>query len=307
MGWTPAATGPQVVRPDDPRWPPLWREMSDAPTSVTVTGNVEVLPGAGLAIVGTRRPTARGLAVAETLAYALAASGWMIVSGLARGIDGAAHRGALRAGGATIAVMGTGWDLTYPPLHRPLRRQLEESGCCLTELPAGAPPLRHHFPERNRLIAGLAEGVIVVEAPERSGALVTARLALELGREVFAVPGPVDCPQSRGCHRLLRQGATLVEGPADVLAVLAPPASVLDEAAAGSAAASPLTLPPPGTAARWIWERLDLEGVSGQDLRRRWRGEAAALDDGLLRLEVAGLVRRLPGGRLARSIWLHDA
>ena len=277
--------------------------MKDPPAAVTVMGQPQHLAASCLAIVGTRQATARGLAVAEGLARALVGAGWVIVSGMARGIDAAAHRGALRGNGATVAIMGTGSDLTYPAGHRRLRTQIEARGCTVTEYPRGTPPRRYNFPQRNRLIAGMVEGVIVVEAPVRSGALLTAYLALDLCREVFAVPGPVDSLNSRGCHRLLREGATLVESPEDVHQVLAPPRSVKCAGQSpGSLAHLPL-VPTTGSAARWIWDRLDLEGLPLDKLRGRWAGDEASWAEGLVALEMAGLTLRLPGGRLARRIW----
>jgi DNA processing protein len=277
--------------------------MDDAPKAITVTGQPEHLRRQALAIVGTRRATPRGLAIAEGLASALARAGWVVVSGLAYGIDGAAHRGALAAEGPTVAVMGTGIDLTYPTRHHNLRRQLENQGCAVSELAAGSPPLRQHFPQRNRLIAGLVEGVIVVEAPRHSGALLTAYLALDLCREVFAVPGPIDLDQSRGCHHLLKEGATLVECLADIHQVLAPPVARDQSERARASLPHHVPLPVPGSAARWLWDRLDLEGVSQLHLRRRWSGSDAAWAEGIAALEMAGLLRRVPGGRLARRIW----
>ncbi len=288
----------RLSRGDD-FWPPLWREMDDPPAGITVAGQVAALIRPALAIVGTRAATPRGLAVAEGLARDLAAAGWVIVSGLARGIDGAAHRGALAAGGVTVAIMGTGIDRTFPAGHAGLRRRIETQGCVLSELPDGAPPLRYHFPRRNRLIAGLAQGVVVVEAPLRSGALLTAYLALDLCREVFAVPGPVDRLESRGCHHLLKQGATLVEEIEDVHRVLAPPSC----GAGSTAVPADPPLPVPGSAARWIWDRLDLEGSGLEELRSRWAGGPEVWAEGLVALEMAGLIRRLPGGVIARRIW----
>jgi len=267
------------------------------------TGQAEPLGRRAIALVGTRRATRRGLTIAEELAAALARAGWVIVSGMARGIDAAAHQGALRAGGCTVAILGTGIDRTYPAEHRRLRRRIEQQGCALAEQPPGSLPLKHHFPQRNRLIAGLAEGVIVVDAPERSGALLTAYLALDYGREVFAVPGPVDVPQSRGCHHLLKEGAALVEEVADVHRVLAPPQPAGDETAAREGGTGGPPLPAPGSAARWIFDRLDLEGTAREELDRRWTGTGAALAEGLVALEMAGLIRRLPGRKLARKIW----
>jgi DNA processing protein len=167
--------------------------------------------------VGARRCTAYGRRLARRFGAALARGGAVVVGGLARGIDSAAHRGALEAGGATIAVLGSGLDRVYPPEHDGLAAAIAEEGAVISEFPLGAPPRRHHFPRRNRIIAGLAYGVVVVEAALRSGSLITAMLALEAGREVFALPGPVDSDLSRGTHRLLREGASLVEEPAEIL------------------------------------------------------------------------------------------
>ncbi|HOX26286.1 MAG TPA: DNA-processing protein DprA [Candidatus Krumholzibacteria bacterium] len=291
-------TEPAWIRLDagDAAWPAGWRDLDDAPDAVLVTGRPEVLAQPALAIVGTRRATPRGLAVARRLAGELAAGGWTIASGLALGIDGEAHRGALETGGTTVAVMATGPDRTYPTQHRQLRERIEQAGCAVTETPAGGGAGgRWLFPRRNRLIAALASGVIVVEAPRQSGALVTAHLAADLGRTVWAVPGPVDAPESEGCHDLLRDGALLCAGAADIAPVLPPPLGV--------AALPPRAVPVAGSAARWILDRLDLDGVDQADLLDRWPGTAAMWHEGLLALELAGLIRRLPGGRLAPRIW----
>lgn len=259
-----------------------------------------------IGIVGTRRATVRGLAVARKIAADLSVLGWTIVSGLALGIDGAAHRGALEAGGCSVGVMATGCDHTYPAAHRRLREQLDERGCCLTEYPAGVGPRPYHFPRRNRLIAGLVQGLIVVEAPIRSGAMLTAYLALDYNREVFAVPGPVDLKTSHGCHKLLREGAQLVEGVADLTNVLGLPV-VADDPVEGVKPGSlhkSSSVPNQGSGARWILDRLDLEGVSRDRLRDRWPGNEDGWQEGMLALEMACLIRRLPGGRLARTIWL---
>jgi DNA processing protein len=255
-------------------------------------------------MVGTRRATARGLAVARAIAAELAAHGWVIVSGLALGIDGEAHRGALAVQGRSVGVMATGSDRMYPSAHRNLRRRLEVNGCTLTEFEPGTPPLKHHFPRRNRLIAGLARGVIVVEAPRKSGAMLTAMLALDYNREVFAVPGPVDLETSRGCHHLLREGAHLLESVADVTRVLGRPSS-REESNKDPLREMKAEIPQPipGSAAGWIMDRIDLEGVSRDRLRERWPGAEDSWQEGLLALELAGLIRRLPGGRLARRIW----
>lgn len=275
--------------------------MPDPPEILHIQGDKAWLNRPALAIVGTRRASNRGLAVAEGLARALSLRGWVIVSGLARGVDAAAHRGALSAGGGTVAVMATGPDLIYPRSHSGLHRDVVAQGCSITEHLPGTPPLKHHFPHRNRLIAALARAVIVVEAPLRSGAMHTARVALDYDREVFAVPGPIDLDNSRGCHRLLRDGAHLIESSDDVARILGDP-----EPQTGSRAGDLFKgalEPAPQSSARWIMDRLDLEGVKRDELRLRWPGNEETWIEGLTALELAGLIRRLPGGRIARRIW----
>ncbi len=293
-----------TIKPGHPQWPRLWEQINDPPDEIRVRGSLAVLNEPSIAIVGTRRASARGLAVARGLAAELASRGWVIVSGLALGIDGEAHRGALSVMGRSVGVMATGSDRVYPSAHRSLKNELEHNGCTLTEFPPGTPPLKYHFPQRNRLIVGLALGVIVVEAPRKSGAMLTANLAVDYNREVFAVPGPVDLDTSRGCHHLLREGAHLVESIDDVTRVLGlPPRRPEMDPPRDIPSVAELPEPQSGSAARWIMDRLDLEGVFRDWLRERWPGTEEAWQEGLLALELAGLIRRLPGGRLARRIW----
>jgi DNA processing protein len=263
-----------------------------------------------LAVVGSRNPTAQGRSLARDMARALADAGLCIVSGLAQGVDAAAHEGALdaaRATGtgwqaATIAVVGTGLDQVYPPSHAALAGRIAGQGMIVSEYPLGSPPLAAHFPQRNRIIAGLSQGTLVVEAALRSGSLITARLAAEQGREVFAIPGSIHAPQSRGCHALLRQGAKLVETVQDVLDELQGVAAPVLTAAARPAPAIGI---PPATQ-----ERDPLLRVLGQDplsldgLMDRTGMDAASLQARLLELELDGQVQRLPGGlyqRLGRA------
>ena len=288
------------LEPVHPCWPPLWREIPDPPVTLEGRGRVACLIRPALAIVGTRLATPRGLAVARRLAGELATVGWVIVSGLARGIDAAAHEGALAAGGETVAFVAHGLDRTYPPQHARLRARIEAQGCVATELPRGARPEPGHFPLRNRLVAGMVRGVVVVEAPLKSGAMITARLSLEYNREVMAVPGPVEARQSRGCHELIRQGAVLVTSTADVLDLLLPPGPPLGEPVPG---AEPGAAVPGGGAVSWLWERIDLDGIPLAELQARWRGASGVLSEALLTLELARLIRRLPGGRVARRVW----
>ncbi|MBI1734786.1 MAG: DNA-protecting protein DprA [Candidatus Rokubacteria bacterium] len=204
------------LAPSYPAYPPLLAAVA-RPPDLYVRGRVTTDDALAIAIVGSRKATPYGLATAEQLAGDLAARGVTIVSGLARGIDAAAHRGALAAGGRTIAVLGCGIDIVYPPEHAPLAREIEQQGAVVSQFAPGTPPLRQHFPMRNAVIAGLSLGVVVVEAAERSGALITARLAGDLGREVYAVPGRVSSAQSRGAHGLLQDGAKLVGEWTDVV------------------------------------------------------------------------------------------
>lgn len=206
----------------DPDYPDLLRQIHDPPPILYLKGTLLPEDAAAVAIVGTRSASPYGLETARRLAMDLARCGITVVSGLAEGIDAAGHEGALEAGGRTIAVVGHGLDHLYPPQHRKLAQRIAENGCLLSEFPMEAEPRPWHFPQRNRVIAGISLGVIVVEAPFKSGALITARLALEQGREVFAVPGPVSSERSRGTHALLRDGARLVESVQDVLEELAP-------------------------------------------------------------------------------------
>ena len=280
-------------------WPEGWLSAGPEPKEMWGTGNPGVLHRMSIAIVGTRRPSPRGEAVAKRLAHGLARAGWAIISGMARGIDAAAHQGALDADGVTVAVMGTGIDRTYPAAHMGLRRSIEAKGCVVTELEAGSPPLPFHFPRRNRLVSSLARAVIVVEAPIKSGAMLTAYQALDQGREVFAVPGPVDCAQTRGCHKLLREGAHLCEGLDDLHQVLAKPPNGED-----SGSPQGIPLPVPGSPARWIWDRLDLTGLRLSELRHRWNGTDAIWREGLLALEMSGLIQRLPGEKVIRKVWI---
>jgi DNA processing protein len=218
-----AATGVLAMRRlerEDAEYPAPLREIPDAPEMLHVRGGLVRDDALAVALVGSRQATPYGVGVAEDLAAGLASHGVTVVSGFARGIDSAAHRGALRAGGRTIAVLGCGVDVIYPPENRRLAEDIARRGALVSQFAPGTRPLAHHFPIRNRVIAGLTIGVVVVEAAERSGALITARLAAELGREVMAVPGRVTSAQSRGAHALIKDGAALVEDVKDVIEAL---------------------------------------------------------------------------------------
>jgi DNA processing protein len=214
--------GVRLMTIELPDYPRALTTIPDAPGVLYVRGDVLPVDRLALAVVGTRHGTNYGLRAADRLAGAMARAGYTIVSGLARGIDAAAHRAALTAGGRTLAVLGSGVLNIYPPEHGKLAEEIIARGALLSEVPPLAPPLGHAFPQRNRIITALALGVLVVEAGEHSGALISARHAMEQGREVFAVPGPIDSPQSRGCHQLIRDGAKLVERVEDILEELGP-------------------------------------------------------------------------------------
>ena len=216
-----ATSGARLLRRGDVYWPAQLSALADAPPLLFALGNVELLRKPQLAIVGSRHPTAAGRSLAAKFASELAAAGFVITSGLARGIDAAAHESALAAGGTTIAVCGTGLDICYPAQHRTLFDRIARNGLVVSEFPPGTPPRAPHFPQRNRIISGLARGVVVVEAAAGSGSLITARHALAQGREVFAVPGSPLNPLAAGCLELLREGATLVRDAADMLPEIA--------------------------------------------------------------------------------------
>lgn len=284
----------------DPRYPPRLAAIPDPPPVLYLRGDPEVLQYPALAIVGTRHPTPAGQEIAHDFARHLAASGLVIVSGLAVGIDGAAHSGALAGGGLTVAAAGTGVDRIYPARHQELARRIAVEGALLSELPVGTRPSRSAFPRRNRILAGLCVGTLVVEAAVRSGSLITARLALEQDREVFAIPGSIHNPVARGCHRLIRQGAKLVETADDVLEELAP---LIGQHLA--AATAPEREPEAEKADDPEYARLlaclDWEPRGVDDLAARTGLAAGDLASMLLRLELEGRVRAAPGGLYQRA------
>ena len=212
-----SAPGNKIVTLADSAYPPALLTMPDPPPLLYIKGRLDLLQTRAVAIVGSRSATPQGIDDARRFAQALSEAGLVIVSGLALGIDGAAHRGGLSGPGGTIAVIGTGADLVYPPLHHALAHEIALNGTIVSEWPLGTPARPANFPQRNRLIAGLASGVLIVEAATRSGSLITARLANEMGRDVFAIPGSIHAPLSRGCHRMIKQGAKLAETPEDIL------------------------------------------------------------------------------------------
>ena len=270
----------------DPEYPRALLEIPDPPTLLYVRGRLDLLNRPSLAIVGSRNPTPQGVHNAERFAAALADAGLLIISGLALGIDAAAHRGALSASAETLALIGTGIDRVYPARNRELALEIGNHGSIVSEFPIGTPVTGANFPRRNRLISGMSSGVLVVEAAIASGSLITARLAGEQGREVLAIPGSIHSPQSRGCHQLIKQGAKLVESAQDVLEelrlIVAPKA-----APAGADASS----------ADALLAAMGFDPCGVDELAARTGLTADSLSVMLLHLELAGRVASLPGGR----------
>ncbi|CAL92715.1 DNA-processing protein DprA [Azoarcus olearius] len=295
--------GNHILTLADADYPPALLEISDPPALLYLKGEPALLQRPALAVVGARSATANGEANAAAFARALGEAGLVIVSGLAAGIDAAAHRGALAASGGagTVAVIGTGPDRIYPASNAELARQIAQAGAILSEFPLGAPALRHHFPRRNRLIAGLSLGVLVVEAAVGSGSLITARLATETGREVFAIPGSIHSPLARGCHRLIRDGAKLVETAEDVLEELrgrfSPAQHAPSTAAAGPDSAPP---PPADPAAALVLALIGHEPVDIELLVQRSGLTVDALYAILLPMELDGRIGRCAGSRFQR-------
>ncbi len=294
----------------EPDYPAALAAADDAPPIFALRGHAHLLQRPAVALVGARNASANGRTLARRIAGALAEAGYLVVSGFARGIDTAAHEGALAApdpggwdhSGATLAVLAGGVDVIYPPENAALYERLLAQGALLSEMPPGSEPQGRHFPRRNRIIAGLALGVLVVEAAQRSGSLHTARLAADYGREVMAVPGsPLD-PRAQGCNRLLRQGATLIESAEDVLEALAgstPPAA---EPFQPSFEFAPMTMPSPEEQAQAtdiVMELLSPTAVSVDELIRQCQLSAALVGTVLLELELAGRLERHPGNRVA--------
>jgi DNA processing protein len=306
-----ALPGNALVTLADPAYPPRLLTMPDPPPLLYLKGRLELLHARSVAVVGSRSATPQALEDARRFARTLAQAGLAVVSGLALGVDGAAHEGALAERGGTVAVIGTGADLVYPAAHHALARQIAAQGAIVTEWPLGTPARSANFPQRNRVISALVEGVIVVEAAMRSGSLITARLANEMGRDVFALPGSIHAPLSRGCHRLIKEGAQLVETPEEVLEALgfAQPAKPVRRPRAKEAQNPMQTLPlahatpraPLEPQAKTLLAALGHAPATLEILAQRTDMPEALLQATLLRLELAGHVSALPGGRYTRA------
>ncbi len=292
-----AQPGNHLLALQDPRYPPLLRQIASPPPLLFAHGDPACLRTPQIAIVGTRNPTPAGKETARQFAAHLAGFGIAITSGLALGVDMQAHRGALAAQGRTIAVMGTGPDRIYPAAHRELAHAIAAAGALVTELPPGTPAVAENFPRRNRIISGLALGTLVIEASLRSGSLITARLAGEQGREVFAIPGSIHNTMAKGCHHLIRQGAKLVETAADIIEELGPLAAA---AADLPAQEEPPPAPELDHDYRQLLDQLGQQTVSVDWLVERCGLTADVVSSMLLILELQGLVAAAPGGLYSR-------
>jgi len=291
LAWLAADECRRVVTLGDPAYPNSLLETADPPLLLYAQGRIELLGADSIAIVGSRNATRQGLDNARSFAAQLSDAGFTVVSGLALGIDASAHEGGLEGAGSTVAVVGTGLDSAYPTRNRPLANRISEYGLLISEYSLGTPPLPAHFPQRNRIIAGLARATLVVEAAPQSGSLITARLANEAGRDVFAIPGSIHSPQSRGCHALIKQGAKLVESVADIIEELRP--SAVPRARRQAAPASIAVHDP-------ILEALGFDPLTLDALAERTGWAPAELNIRLLDLELDGRVARLPGQRFQR-------
>lgn len=298
LTWFASSNDRHIITLHDPRYPPLLKEIPDPPSLLFTQGDINLLSHWQLAIVGSRNPSRSGRDMAYDFARYLAGCNITISSGLAMGIDAEAHQGALAAGGKTLAVIGTGLDRVYPAKHRELAHKITESGLIISEFALGTPPRSENFPRRNRIISGLSLGTLVVEAALQSGSLITARMAMEQGREVFAIPGSIHNPLAKGCHRLIREGAKLVETAADILEELGALAEV-------GVTSDVITAAEPEPQ---VWDEeyqalLTCLGYDPTDLDNLITCSgltAEAVSSMLLLLELHGLVSILPGGRYVR-------
>ena len=271
-------------------YPKSLLEIADPPVLIYVKGRIELLTATSVAVVGSRNATTQGVNNAERFSEALSQSGLTISSGLAAGIDAAAHQGGLRGIGSTIAVIGTGADIVYPARNRGLAHLIADNGCIVSEYPLGMPAIAANFPRRNRIISGLAKGVLVVEAAEKSGSLITARMAAEQGRDVFAIPGSIHSPLAKGCHQLIKQGAKLVESAQDIL----------DEMCLTAPAKNISDLMPELESDDWLLTAMGYDPVHIEVLVERTGSDIATLTGQLLERELEGSLESLPGGIVRR-------
>lgn len=295
IAWA-ALDGNRLLTLADEAYPQLLLEIPDPPLLLYAKGRIALLNQPSLAVVGSRNASAQGTAHARQFAQALSAAGLTVISGLALGIDTAAHEGALLDGGATVAVIGTGADIVYPSRNHALAHRIAEQGCIISEYALGTPALPANFPRRNRIISGLARGTLVVEAAAQSGSLITARLAAEQGRDVYAIPGSIQSPLARGCHDLIRQGARLVENAHDILCDF----NGLQSTA--PARQKPATSPDSVLPDNDLLKIIGYDPVSLNVLAARAGLDTATMNAQLLTLEIDGQVERLAGGMVRRSV-----
>lgn len=279
-----------IVTLGDPAYPPLLLETADPPPLLYLVGRIDLLRAPAVAVVGSRNATAQGVNNAENFSKSLSQSGLCIVSGMALGIDTAAHQGGLAGAGKSVAVVGTGLDRVYPARNKALAHQLAQHGALVSEFPLGTPALANNFPRRNRIISGLSLGCLVVEAAVSSGSLITARLASEQGRDVFAIPGSIHSALSKGCHQLIKQGAKLVERAEDVLEEINWPARAVSSPSTAAATDDPILI------------HLGFDPEPLDALVTRTGMSPEQISGRLLELELRGLVQTLPGGRYQRLV-----
>ncbi|MFL9878167.1 DNA-processing protein DprA [Herbaspirillum rhizosphaerae] len=302
--------GNRIVTLADAGYPQALLNISDPPVLLYIKGRAELLAASSLAVVGSRNASTQGIQNSEHFSDAASRAGLTIVSGLALGIDAAAHLGGLRGRGSTVAVIGTGLDIVYPARNRTLAHRLAEEGCIVSEYPLGMPPIASNFPRRNRIISGLSRAVLVVEAAAQSGSLITARMAAEQGRDVFAIPGSIHSPLSKGCHLLIKQGAKLVESAEDILEELGRlPLSSPSRLSLPSLLPSSLEAASPTSTSSTamnnheddaVLKAMGFDPIAGDMLSMRSGFDAAALNAHLLTLEMEGVVECLPGGLYRR-------
>jgi len=293
--------GAEIVTLADPEYPEMLRTIHDPPLALYVKGTLESQDRHAIAIVGSRRCTHYGTQVADRISFQLAKQGYCVISGLARGIDAAAHQGALKGGGRTLAVLGTGIDQVYPAEHRDLAEKINNSGALLSEFPVGFKPTRQSFPQRNRIVAGLSKGLLVAEAARGSGAMMTVDFAAEFGRQVFAVPGRIDNPSAGGCNGLIKSGAKLVEDVDDILEefeYLLPPNPEGREDPEHVRPAVPMN-----DTERTLFNALGREDTSVDELIRATGVSASAAATAMLMLEMKRQIKSLPGHKVRRLVF----
>jgi DNA processing protein len=291
--------GIDIIQWGTEKYPSYLANISDPPPLLYLRGELLPEDERAVAVVGSRQASAYGLTVCKKICTELAWHGWTVVSGMARGIDSAAHRGALEGGGRTVAVWGTGLDVVYPTENLALSEEIASSGAILTEFPLGTPPEPGNFPVRNRIISGLSLGVMVVEATVKSGSLITARMALDQGRQVFAVPGPIGRPTVEGSHRLIKEGAKLVESAEDIIEELLP---MVDRKLHREIKTLPMSeLPELNQKERQLWELLGMDPLHIDVIARAVDLALAETAELLLRLEIKGLIKQLPGTFFVRE------